>query len=188
MTDSWEMLLQHPDGKFAMQDWFGQDEAEGQRFGKEFGDRDWNKPQRRRWNPVLGSFVFPCWIDNDGRGYLQPLKQRRYVERGKVYNFAGPAIVYPIDRVKVAPFSTPIESLTVVDLVRMTLGVGPCQYILDLEGQKRNSPGVATCYGRDVINAIYKRGAQLQNRSVIEEHLAPPSRSSATCASGSTHT
>ena len=58
-----------------------------------------------------------------------------------------------------------------VDLVRLTLGVGPCQYILDLEGQKRNSQGVATCYARDVINAIYKEGTQLQNGPVIEEHL-----------------
>ena len=100
LTDSWEMLLQHPDGKYVMQGWFGQDESEGQRFGKEFGPRDWNKPGRKRWNPVLGSFAFPCWIDNDGRGYLQPLKERRYAERGQVYNFAGPAIIYPIDRVQ----------------------------------------------------------------------------------------
>jgi hypothetical protein len=54
----------------------------------------------------------------------------------------------------------------------MTLGVGPCQYILDLEGQKRGSRGVATCYARDVINAIYKDGAQLQNLPVIDEQLA----------------
>jgi len=172
LTDSWEMLLQHADGKYAMQGWFGQDESEGQRFGKEFGDRDWNKPGRRRWNPVLGSFVFPCWIDNDGRAYLQPLKARRYAERGQAYNFDGPVILYPIDRVKIAPFSTPIDKLTVVDLVRMTLGVGPCQFILDLEGQKRNAKGVATCYARDIINAIYKGGTQLQNRPAIEEHLA----------------
>jgi len=172
MTDSWEMLLQHPDGKYVMQGWFGQDESEGQRFGKEFGPRDWNKSARKRWNPVLGSFAFPCWIDRNGRGYLQPLNERRSTERGAVYNFAGPTIIYPIDRVTVTPFHTPIESLTVVDLVRMTLGVGPCQYILDLEGQKRNSRGVATCYGRDVINAIYERGTQLQQRAVIEEHLA----------------
>jgi len=171
LTESWEMLLQHPEGKYVMQGWFGQDESEGQRFGKEFGDRDWNKPGRKRWNPVLGGFLFPCWIDNDGWGYLQPLEKRRNSDGGEVCNFVGPAIVYPIDRVKVAPFDTPIEKLTVVDLVRMTLGVGPCQYILDLEGQKRNSPGVATCYARDVINAIYKEGAQLQNRPVIEEHL-----------------
>ena len=135
----------------------------GQRFGKEFGDRDWNKPGRKRWNPVLGSFAFPCWIDNDRRGYLQPLKERRCTEKGPVCNFAGPAIIYPIDRVKITPWNTPIESLTVVDLVRMTLGVGPCQYILDLEGQKRGTRGVATCYARDVINAIYK-----ERRSVAE--------------------
>ena len=53
----------------------------------------------------------------------------------------------------------------------MTLGVGPCQYILDLEGQKGNSRGVATCYARDVINAIYQDGTQLQHGPEIEEHL-----------------
>lgn len=171
LTDSWEMLLQHPDGKYVMQGWFDQDESTGQRFGKEFGPRDWNKPGRSRWNPVLGSFAFPCWVDGDRRGYLQPLKERRYVEHGPVQNFAGPVIMYPLDRVNAAPFRTPLQSLTVVDLVRMTLGVGPCQYILDLEGQKRNSRGVATCYARDVINAIYKEGSQLRQRSEIEEQL-----------------
>ncbi len=171
MTESWEMLLQQPDGKYAMQGWFGQNEAAGQSFGKEFGDRDWNKPGRKRWNPVLGEFSFPNWIQSDGRGYLQPLKARRYTEGGPVYNFAGPVVIYPLDRVKAAPFSTPLDQLTVVDLVRMTLGVGPCQYILDLEGQKRNSRGVCTCYARDTINAIYKEGTQRQKRAEIEEQL-----------------
>jgi len=172
LIDSWEMLLQNPEGKYVMQGWFGQDPAAGQSFGPEFGDRDWNKPGRKRWNPVLGSFAYPCWIDRDRRGYLQPLTKRRYVERGEVCDFEGPAIVYPIDRVTAAPFRTPIEKLTVVDVVRKTLGVGPCQYILDLEGQKRNSEGVATCYARDVINAIYKEGTQLQNGPVIEKQLS----------------
>jgi hypothetical protein len=171
LTDSWEMLLQEPGGKYVMQDWFGQDEAFGQRFGKEFGDRDWNKPGRIRWNPVLGSFTFPCWVDNHGHGYLQPLKQRRYTEHGPIFNFSGPALIYPMDRIKSAGLSTPLESLTIVDMVRMTLGVGPCQYILDLEGQKRNSRGVATCYARDVINAIYANGTQLQSKATIEEQL-----------------
>jgi hypothetical protein len=198
LTDSWEMMLQQPDGKYVIQGWFGQDESLGQRFGKEFGDRDWNKPGRRRWNPVLGGFAFPCWVDRDGRGYLEPLAARRYSEGGKVYNFAGPVVIYPLDRAKgdspifadqrfasvpakigtvpsdrakAAPLVTPIENLTVVDLVRMTLGVGPCEYILDLEGQKRNARGVATCYARDVINAIYQKGTQLHERPVIEEQL-----------------
>ncbi len=167
MTESWEMLLAQPGGTYAMQGWFGRSEAEGQSFGKEFGPRDWNKPGRKRWNPVLGGFSFPCWIQSDGQGFLQPLKQRRYAEGGPVYNFAGPVVAYPLDRAK----ATPLDKLTVVDLVRMTLGVGPCQYILDLEGQKRNSRGVATCYARDVINAIYREGTQLQKRAEIEEQL-----------------
>ena len=171
LTESWEMLLQDPAGKYVMQNWLGQKESEGQNFGAEFGARDWNKPNRQRWNPVLGSFKFPCWIDNDRAGYVQPLEQPKNRKESKTPTFAGPAILYPIDRVQTAPFATPLEKLTVVDLVRMTLGVGPCQYILDLEGQKRNSRGVATCYARDVINAIYKEGSQLHKGPTIEEHL-----------------
>src|SRR5205823_813109 len=110
-------------------------------------------------------------IDNDASGYLQPLEQPKKQQEGRTPTFAGPAIIYPIDRVQAAPLTTPLEKLTVVDLVRMTLGVGPCQYILDLEGQKRNSRGVATCYARDVINAIYKEGSQLKSGPVILEQL-----------------
>jgi hypothetical protein len=171
LTESWEMLLQGPGGKYVMQNWLGQKEGEGQNFGSEFGPRDWNKPNRQRWNPVLGSFKFPCWVDNDKAGYLQPLEQPKKAAENRAPTFAGPVVIYPIDRVNAAPFTTPLDRLTVVDLVRMTLGVGPCEYILDLEGQKRNSRGVATCYARDVINAIYKEGTQLQKGPVIVEQL-----------------
>ena len=171
LTESWEMLLQEPGGKYVMQNWFGQKESEGQSFGQEFGPRDWNKPDRQRWNPVLGAFKFPCWIDHRGRGYLQPLEPPPNKNAREWPAFVGPAILYPLDRLPAAPFQTPLEKLTVVDLVRMTLGVGPCQFILDLEGQKRNSHGVATCYARDVINAIYKEKSQLRQGPVIEEHL-----------------
>ncbi len=171
LNESWEMLLQKPDGQYTMQAWFGQDPAEGQRFGGELGARDWNKPERKRWNPVLGQFIFPCWVDRGGWGHLQPLEKRRYVNGGEICNFTGPTVIYPLDRATVAPFTTPIDKLTVVDLVRMTLGVGPCQYILDLEGQRGNSRGVATCYARDVISAIYKEGSQRQRGPEIEQHL-----------------
>ncbi|MGA2501253.1 MAG: hypothetical protein ABSH20_26235 [Tepidisphaeraceae bacterium] len=172
LTESWEMLLQDPSGKYVMQNWFGQKESEGQSFGSEFGPRDWNKPNRQRWNPVLGAFKFPCWIDSDRSGHLQPLEPRKGKE-GAAPGFAGPVIVYPIDRVQAAPFTTPLEKLTVVDLVRMTLGVGPCEYILDLEGQKRNSRGVATCYARDVINAIYKFGHEMTGYLEEQKRLRP---------------
>jgi len=42
----------------------------------------------------------------------------------------GNYIVYPIDRTK----ATPLMEFTPVDILRNTLGIGPCQYILETEG------------------------------------------------------
>ncbi len=43
---------------------------------------------------------------------------------------AGPLVVYPIDRVR----TTPLAIACPTDVMRNTLGVGPCQYILEVEG------------------------------------------------------
>jgi len=43
---------------------------------------------------------------------------------------AGKHIIYPLDRTK----ATPLTEFTPVDILRNTLGVGPCQYILETEG------------------------------------------------------
>lgn len=43
---------------------------------------------------------------------------------------AGPAIVYALDRDR----ATPLTALCPTDVMRNTLGVGPCQYILSVEG------------------------------------------------------
>jgi hypothetical protein len=42
----------------------------------------------------------------------------------------GRYIIYPLDRTK----ATPLTEFTPVDILRNTLGVGPCQYILETEG------------------------------------------------------
>ena len=65
-------------------------------------------------------------------------------------------MIYPVNRVN----ETPLEAFTVVDLVRNTLGVGPCEYILDLEGNRLEYKGRATCSSRDTLTAIYKEGQQ----------------------------
>jgi hypothetical protein len=44
--------------------------------------------------------------------------------------FEGTRIVYPLDRSR----STPLDVFTPMDIMRNTLGVGPCQYVLDSEG------------------------------------------------------
>jgi hypothetical protein len=48
----------------------------------------------------------------------------------------GPVIVYPIDRSR----GTPLTTILPMDVLRSTLGVGPCQYILDAEGLGGDEP------------------------------------------------
>src|SRR6202041_3223821 len=115
---------------------------------------------RRRWNTVLGTFSYPCWSDHERQCYLQPL-------RSNVLQFAGPVVVYPINRVK----ETPLDAYTVVDVMRNTLGVGPCEHILDLEGQKAEYKGRATCGVRDTLNPIYAGGQQKAERAKVDKTL-----------------
>jgi hypothetical protein len=55
--------------------------------------------------------------------------------------------------------------------MRNTLGVGPCEYILDLEGQKSEYKGRATCSVRDELGAIYEKNRQKQERAKVEKFL-----------------
>ncbi len=145
LTDSWAMIAERPGGGYTKYGWFGS-----------VGNLPAN---RKRWTTVLGSFRYPCWMDRAGRGYLQPLK--------KGLRFRGPALIYPISRAR----ETSLETFTVVDVVRSTLGVGPCEYILDLEGQHSVSKGIATCACRSTLNPIYQKGTQKRQRARIEKAL-----------------
>src|SRR5439155_1519879 len=107
-----------------------------------------------------GTYPYPCWSDPDRQGYLQPLKSR-------VLQFQGPVVVYPINRVK----QTPLDAFTVVDVMRNTLGVGPCEHLLDLEGQKAEYRGRATCGVRDTLVPIYAAGQQKQRRAEVDRTL-----------------
>lgn len=152
LVDSWDMLVQRPDGAYVKPDWFGQSD--------DYGTPDWMKPDRKRWTTVLGTFQYPCWIDKEGRGFIQPLK--------KPGRFQGPALLYPINRVT----ATPLATFTLVDIVRETLGVGPCEYILDVEGQKKKAEGRPTCYSRTKLNTIYAAKEQKAKRVEVEQALA----------------
>jgi hypothetical protein len=148
LTDSWEMLLQEQkDGEYIKPSWLGSAE---ETIGRD----------RNRWNTVLGEYPYPCWSDPNRRGYLQPLKSN-------VLHLRGPVVVYPINRVT----RTPLDIYTVVDVMRNTLGVGPCQHILDIEGQKSEYKGQATCSVRDILTPIYERKEQKTKRAEIEKTL-----------------
>jgi len=151
LTDSWEMLSQKPGGEYVKHGWYGQPES--------FGNIDWLKDGRKRWTTVLGSFQYPCWLDKNGEGYLQPLK--------KGVHFQGPALIYPISRIE----ATPLEEFTLVDIMRATLGVGPCEYILDIEGQKKRFQGRPTCASRTILDDIYGKKEQKTKKDEVQKTL-----------------
>lgn len=148
LVDSWEMLLPNKHGSgFVKPAWLGR--------GDSYIGAD-----RKRWTTVLGRFRYPCWTGVDGQGYLQPLKHESL-------EFRGPAIVYPVNRVQ----RTPFDAYTVVDVLRNSLGVGPCEYILNIEGHRQQKKGRATCSARDALQAIYKNKQQRRKRKEIEAAL-----------------
>ncbi len=175
LTDSWDMLLPDKEGDgFIKPSWLKQDGqiSDANRTGTTGEvDRDAYKPggpasdrlgpDRKRWTTVLGNVQYPCWSDKERRGFLQPLEHKRLA-------FDGPVVIYPINRLA----ETPIDAYAPVDIVRNTLGVGPCQYILDVEGQKQEHVGRATCHVRTLLTETYTAGLQKGKRKEIEAWLA----------------
>jgi hypothetical protein len=73
----------------------------------------------------------------------------------------GPLLIYPIDRTK----STPLTATCPTDVMRNTLGVGPCQYILACEGM--NAQGDPT--PNSVMNWVEKQFEQKKDRKVADD-------------------
>ncbi len=148
LADSWDMLLQtQKDGEYLKPSWMG-------------GGPEKLPVTRKRWTTVLGSFEYPVWTDADGKSFVQPLKPRKE-------SFRGPMLIYPVNRVD----GTPLDVFTVIDLVRNTLGAGPCEYLLDLEGNRSEYKGRATCSSRDNLKRIYGAGEQKARRAEVDKIL-----------------
>lgn len=157
LVDSWDMLLQPKKGaEYIKPAWFG---GPAEKV---------NDATRRRFTEVLGFFPYPAWTDHEKRGFLQPLDLKTRTKFVEELKYQGPALVYPFNRLT----ETPPDQFTMVDVARNALGVGPCQYILDLEGQKSEYKGVATCNAQDALIAIYEKGLQKKQRADVEKNLA----------------
>ena len=173
LTDSWDILLPQKEGDgFVKPSWLAQDGALSDRSKTSSGevDRDAYKAggpasevlgsDRKRWTTVLGHFQYPCWTDRERKGWLQPVENKKLA-------FDGPVVIFPMNRLA----ETPVEEYTPVDLVRATLGVGPCQHLLDVEGQKQEHVGRATCHVRSCINETWAAGLQRAKRKEVEAWL-----------------
>lgn len=79
---------------------------------------------------VPGEVGCSCWCDGS-RFYIRvPKLQTTEKSESAAAKYPGSVIVYPIDRSRV----TPLMVFCPVDILRNTLGVGPCEYILEKEG------------------------------------------------------
>lgn len=110
---------------------------------------DWRPPFSAKWRASLagGSGFGPSWYFRgaDGGEEAESLEksspccldaQRAVVQfRPDLFGQTAPEesrslVVYPIDRSR----TTPLTTFCPIDILRATLGVGPCQYILQTEG------------------------------------------------------
>jgi hypothetical protein len=75
-------------------------------------------------------------------GAESPTSGKEYT--AKYVGLQGVGVIYPLSRTQ----DTPLTQLCVADLMRMALGTGPCESILDLDSRQPVSKGIFTCsYG-----------------------------------------
>ncbi|KKL51695.1 hypothetical protein LCGC14_2292940, partial [marine sediment metagenome] len=72
--------------------------------------------------------------------------------------------VYPIDRDR----ATPLDRYCIVDVLRYTLGVGPCQYVLDLEGLSSDTPATPAAVSGWIERLLARKRAARQADAVAE--------------------
>jgi hypothetical protein len=121
------------------------------------------KSPRWRWSGVVGGHDWPCWFDekDTAKAGIQPATK---FPNG---SFAGPFVVYPIDRNK----DTPLDQLTVTDLMRDSLGIGPCELITDAAGQGSSDKGLFTCAVDAMAPAIFAGDRQKEERVFLKKML-----------------
>ena len=108
---------------------------------------------RKTGGEELPASVGTCWVDEKGNGFIRP-KNEEYA-----------VVAYPLDRGR----GTPLTAFTVTDLVRTTLGVGPCEYILDVKGQRLATPGIYTCAGTALLKKIMENYDEAKHKGEIDK-------------------
>lgn len=105
--------------------------------------------------PAPGGPTYPCRFDSNRAIVVRP--------SGRM---PGPLVVYPIDRSR----STPLTVVCPIDVVRNTLGVGPCEYILEMEGLGSEAPATPEQVTH-WVERLFKRKRAKRKSDEIAERL-----------------
>lgn len=134
---------------------------------------DWAVPFRAKWK---GDFICtdnsvdsrgfdeprgksPCWFDgkdNARKGFIQAA-----TTNVKLF------VAYPSDRIT----ETPGNQLTITDLMRNSLGKGPCEYIMDVAGAANRNRGIFTCAFNAIILPLFAGGRQKEELVFIDRGI-----------------
>lgn len=124
----------------------------------------YDSANRWRWSGVVGGYDWPCWFDvkDTAKGAIQAAMK---FPNG---TFEGPFVVYPIDRDKETPLDV---KLTITDIMRNSLGIGPCEQIIDAAGAAVTDKGVFTCAVDSMVPALFAEGRQKEERVFLDKML-----------------
>ncbi len=144
-------------------EWRGSFAQEGP-FAGSWNFRD--ERQERQLAPGLGEIVYPCWFDSERALMRMPQDPSGGEPSERASSYRDLLIAYPI-----APNrATPLTVLCPIDVIRRTLGVGPCQYILAMEGlgqQEHPTPDAVTQW----VERQFKRNRDKRQAEAIREKL-----------------
>jgi hypothetical protein len=109
---------------------------------------DWQVPFAAKWkgdfvrkDGLVDSHLYNPWIKPDKRTKKLTATLPKIRRRRGTPGYEGPMVVYPIRRDE----ETPLDQMLLDDLMRLSLGSGPCGYILDVSGRTSSGKGIFTC-------------------------------------------
>ncbi len=128
-------------------------------YGDKWNGEDSTQESLEPWKPPFSA----KWRVNEllGNGFA---KSHWHQEGDRNWEQYEQFFVYPIDRNR----DTPLTRLVPIDIMRGTLGVGPCQYILEAEGlgtDDHATPNVVT----EWIERLFKRNRAKRETGRIKE-------------------
>ncbi len=109
---------------------------------------DWDVPFAAKWkgnfvraDSLVDSHLYNPWIKPDKNSKKLTATLPKIRRRRGTPGYEGPMLVYPIRRNE----ETPLDQMLLDDLMRLSLGSGPCGYILDVSGRTSTGKGIFTC-------------------------------------------